>query len=317
MSTTTRTRDVTPRRSGTSRGAGRRGGGPGVRTPGLPWILPALVVVVGLIYYSIGYTAYTSTLDWDGISPDPTSVGFDNYAAMVRDPIFYKALTHTVTLLVVGFVVQTALGFAFAAMLHARVRLATLHKVIIFVPTVLAPASMAPVFRLVFDAKGYLNQGLTAIGLDGLTHPWLADSRTALPCLIVISVWQFTGLTFILYYAAMGQIDPEVLEAARIDGAGNLRVLWHVVWPGCRGTTVALAILSTIGALKTFDIPWLVTTGGPAYATEFLGTYIYRQGIKQAHIGYAGTLSIALLVLAVAGALLMYRGGRADRKDER
>jgi len=281
----------------------------------LPWIVPALVVVVGLLYYSVGYTFYTSTLDWNGVSPNPPSVGLDNYSRMLHDATFWRTLRHTLQFLIVTFTVQTALGFTLAAILHTKVKLATLHKVLVFIPTVIAPASMAPVFRTFFDVGGMFNEILRAVGLGSVAQPWLAQHSTALWAIMAITVWQWTGLTFILFYAAMSQIEPELLEAARIDGAGNLRTLWYVVWPGCRGTTIALAILSVIGALKTFDWPWLVTIGGPGDATEFLGTYIYRKGIREAHIGYASALSVALLILAVGGAILMSQANRRGRTN--
>ncbi len=281
------------------------------RLNGLPWILPAFIFVAGLIYYSVGYTVYISTLEWDGLSPTAIAVGLGNYTDMLADPVFWASLRHTAVFWVVTFVVQTFLGFTLAAIMHSRVRLATLHKVIIFIPTVLAPATMAPVFRLFFADDGMVNNLLRAVGLDSLAHPWLADASTALTVIMMITIWQWTGLWFILYYAAMSQIEPEVIEAARLDRAGNLRTLWYIVWPACRGTTVSLAMLSFIGALKTFDVPYLVTTGGPYHSTEFLGTYIYRQGIRQAHIGYAASISIVLLVLAIAGAIII---GRANRR---
>jgi len=281
---------------------------------GLPWILPAFIFVVGLIYYSVGYTVYISTLDWDGLSRSAKAVGLGNYVKMVNDPVFWASLEHTAVFWVVTFVVQTALGFTLAAIMHSGVKLPTLHKVIIFVPTVLAPATMAPVFRLFFADDGMLNQILRGIGLGGVAQPWLANEATALPAVMLITIWQWTGLWFILYFAAMSQIEPELLEAARLDRAGNLRTLWYVVWPGCRGTTVSLAMLSFIGALKTFDVPYLVTTGGPYHSTEFLGTYIYRIGIRQAHIGYAAAISIVLLLLAVAGAIIIGRANRTRKE---
>jgi raffinose/stachyose/melibiose transport system permease protein len=173
---------------------------------------------------------------------------------------------------------------------------------------------MAPVFRLFYAPEGMFNEMLTFVGLGGLTHSWLADTKTALATIMVIHVWQGTGITFILFYAAMSQIEPDLLEAARLDGCGNLRTLRYIVWPGCRGTTVALAMLSVIGSLKTFDFPWLVSLGGPSYATEFLGTYIYRMSIQQSHVGYAATLSMALLVLAVGGAILMSKANRREQE---
>ncbi|MFD0735876.1 carbohydrate ABC transporter permease [Planotetraspora mira] len=287
----------------------KRGG----RPSGLPWIMPAFVFVVGLLYYCIIETGYLSTLDWDGTSPTPTSVGFGNYSQILQDPIFWKAIWHTVVFFIVTFTVQTAIGFVFAALLHSKIKLGAVYKVLVFTPVVLAPATMAPVFRQMFAADGQLNWALDHIGLGFLSQPWLAQSSTAMPVIMFITVWQFTGLTFVLYFAAMGQIDPETLEAARTDGASNLRVLMSIVWPGVRGTTVALAMLGVIGALKTFDVPYLVTIGGPNYSTEFLGTYIYRISIPSAHVGYGAALSILLLILALLGAITV--AARANRKD--
>ena len=281
-----------------------KGGGHGPRRPsGLPWILPAFVFVVGLVYYCIGYTGYISTLNWDGVSPSPAHVGFANYIMAFHDPVFWDAIRHTIIFFVVTFCVQTAIGLAFAALLHSRVKLPNLYKVIIFVPVVLAPATMAPIFRQIFSATGQFNTILGDIGLGSLEHPWLAQSSTALPVIMAITIWEWTGVTFILYFAAMTQIDSEILEAARIDGASGLRILTRIVWPSVRGTTIALAMLSVIGALKTFDVPYLVTLGGPNYATEFLGTFIYRISIPQAEVGYGAALSILLLILALSGAI--------------
>jgi ABC-type sugar transport system permease subunit len=286
----------------------------GLRQPsGLPWIFPAFALVVGIVYYCIVYTGYISTLNWDGVSPTPQGVGFANYTQLFHDPVFWDAIRHTVIFFVVTFCVQTAIGFTFAALLHSKVKLPNLYKVIIFIPVVLAPATMAPIFRQVFSATGQFNTVLQDIGLGSLAHPWLAQSSTALPVLMAITIWEFTGVTFILYFAAMTQIDKEMLEAARIDGANGFQLLTRMVWPNVRGTTIALAMLSVIGALKTFDVPYLVTLGGPNYATEFLGTFIYRISIPQAEVGYGAAISIMLLILALAGALAFaIRGTRRN-----
>jgi len=284
--------------------------------PGFPWILPALVLSVGLIYYCIGYTGFLSTLNWDGASPDPESVGLRNYSSIAVDPVFWKAITNTVVFFVVTFALQTILGLVFATLMHSKIKLGVLYKVIVFVPVVLAPAIMAPVFRQLFAANGQLNWVLDHLGLGALAQPWIGQESTALPVIMVITIWQWTGLTFVLYYAAMSQIDQSLIEAARIDGAGNIRVLTSIIWPGVRGTTVALAILGAIGALKTFDVPWLVTIAGPNNATQFLGTYIYQMTIQRAHVGYGAGLSIILLLVALVMAIVLQIASR-ERKEVR
>jgi raffinose/stachyose/melibiose transport system permease protein len=294
-------------RSASGRGARRRNRS---QPRGLPWILPALVLCVGLIYYCIWYTGLISTWNWDGVDPEPRQVGKGNYVRIFHDPIFWGAIRHTAVFFVVTFVVQTALGFVFAALLHSKVKLAVVYKVLIFIPVVLAPAITAPVFRRMFAPDGQVNGLLDLLGLGSLTQPWIGQESTALAVIMAVTVWQWTGLTFVLYFAAMGQIDQSTIEAARMDGAGNFRTLVHIIWPGVRGTTLAMAILSAIGALKTFDVPYLITVGGPNYATEFLGTYIYRQTIPLSHVGYGAALSIILLVLALVMALILQiRGG--------
>lgn len=309
MSTVTETlttRDRTGRRDVRGRGRTRP-----VFGGGFPWILPALVLVIGMIYFSIGYTGFVSTQEWNGFILSPSEfIGGENYVQMFGDEVFWSAIWHTAVFFVVTFTVQTVVGFVFAALMHSRIRLAVVYKVIIFVPTVLAPATMAPVFRLIFDANGSLNGVLEAVGLGSLAQPWLAGNISAMVVVMLVTIWQWTGLTFILFYAAMSQIEPEVLEAARVDGAGNIRALLSIVWPMCRGTAVSLAVLGVIGALKTFDVPYLVTKAGPNHATEFLGTYIFQTMVQEKHFGYAAAISVALLVLAMCGGLLMSRINR-------
>lgn len=307
-----RTSSPTTRAGENDRGRRRR-----LLPNGLPWIVPALVLCVGLLYYCIGYTVYISALDWDGVSPDPTGVGLKNYSRIfTTDQVFWLTIQHTVLFYVVTFLVQTLLGLLFAVLLHSRIKAGVVYKVIIFVPVVLAPAIMAPVFRQIFAPDGQLNWVLAHLGLGFLQQPWIGQESTALPVIMAITIWEFTGITFILYFAAISQLDQSMLEAARIDGAGNLRIVSSIIWPNVRGTTVALAMFGAIGALKTFDVPYLVTVGGPNYATEFLGTYIYRMTIPLSHVGYGAALSVVLLVVALVIAIALQLRGR-DTKAAR
>ncbi|MGS2619647.1 carbohydrate ABC transporter permease [Micromonospora sp. LZ34] len=263
------------------------------------YLLPALVLVGGVVYFSVGYTFWLSLVKWDGISPQVEFVGLDNYTTAVRDPVLWMALKHSL-IFSVAIVIQMAIGLVAAVLLHSRIPGRTVYKVIIFLPTMLATAVMAPVFREILATDGPLNQSLRAVGLDALAQSWLADPDLALYSLIAINVWQWTGLSFILYYAGLTQIDPEIYEAARLDGAGNGRILLSIITPMMRGTHVTLLILGVMGVLKTFDVVFLVTGGGPANATEFLPTYIYETTITRFDAGYGAALSVILLLISLA-----------------
>ena len=286
------------------------------RNAGLPWILPALIVSVGVLYYCIGYTGYISTLKWDGASPEPVSIGVKNYTKMVADPVFWKSVSHTLIFFVVTFSVQVLLGFTLATILHSKVKLRGLYKVLIFIPVVIAPATTAPIFRQIYAPDGQLNTIVQALGFSDFSYAWLANGTTALIIVMSVAIWQSTGIVFVLYYAAMSQIETEILEAARLDGASDLRVIRSIVWPGVRGTTLAIAILTAIGSLKTFEIPFLITQGGPTYSTEFLGTQIYRVSVALSQVGYGAAISIVLLVVALSMAIILNIGGR-ERKPSR
>jgi raffinose/stachyose/melibiose transport system permease protein len=262
------------------------------------YLLPAVALVGGIIYYSIGYTVWLSFFDWDGISPDKVAVGFGNYIQAFTDPIFWKSLGN-MGLFVSTVIIQLVLGLGIAMLMHSNILGKAVYKVIVFIPVVLAPAIMAPIYRQILAPDGYFNDTLRSVGLGSLAHPWLADPHTALWALVAINVWQWTGLSFLLYYAALGQVDASLIEAARLDGVGTWKLLRHILIPQVNSTTLTLLILGVIGVLKTFDLPYLVTSGGPANSTQFLSTYIFLEGLTNLHAGYGAALSILLLLLSL------------------
>jgi ABC-type sugar transport system permease subunit len=293
----------------------RKGGWPRRATHptpgGLRWLAPGFVLSVGLIYYCIFYSGFLSFFSWSGGRAPMKPVGLDNYAAALASPVFWSAIGHTLVFFVVVFAVQVIGGVGFSAALHSKIRFATLYKVIIFTPVVIAPAIMAPAHIQVWSSNGTLNAILDNLGLGFLAQSWIGQSTTSLLVVTAVQCWGAVGFGFILYYAAMGQIDNEILEAARLDGAGNLRILRSIILPNVKATTVSLAILNFITALKLFDNPWLLTQGGPAHSSEFLGTLIYSQVSGQSrNLGYASALSVILLIIALGVSVVMQLRGR-------
>lgn len=277
-----------------------------LRPGGLRWIAPGFLLSVGLIYYCIFYTGFLSFFSWQGGMSAMRFVGVSNYVKAFTSSVFWASIWHTLVFFVVVYAVQVVGGVGFAAVLHSKIRFATLYKVIIFLPVVIAPAIMAPAHVQVWSSDGAFNEILRLFGLDWLAQSWIGQSSTSLLVIIVVSCWGAVGFGFLLYFAAMGQIENEILEAARLDGAGNLRVLWSIVLPNVRGTTVSLAILNFISALKLFDNPWLLTQGGPAHSSEFLGTMIYSEVAGQSrNMGYASTLATILLIIALVVSIVI------------
>jgi len=282
-----------------------------LRPGGLAWLAPGFVLSVGLIYYCIFYSGFLSFFSWRGGTSKMTFVGWDNYAKAFDSPVFWSAIWHTIVFFVVVFAVQVVGGVAFATAMHSGLKFATLYKVIVFVPVVIAPAIMAPAHIQVWSSDGTANAILDLLGLGGLAQGWIGQSSTSLMVVTLVQCWGAVGFGFLLYFAAMSQIEQEMLEAARLDGAGNLRILWSIILPNVKATTVSLAILNFITALKLFDNPWLLTQGGPAHSSEFLGTMIYSEVSGQSRsLGYASALSMILLVIAVVVSVLMNTTGR-------
>lgn len=272
------------------------------------YLLPALILVVGVVYASLGYTGYISLFDWDGLSADQQFVGLENFVQISRDPIFWVALRNVMIFAFITILIQMATGLGMAFLLQGRLVMGrAVFKILLFLPVVLAPAVVATSFRSLLSPDGAVNSLLETIGLGALRNDWLSDPTLALVSLSLINVWAATGYSFVLYQAALSQIDPALYEAAQVDGAGPLRTLRHIIVPQLAGTHVVLIILGFMGALKMFDLVYLTTGGGPGRSTEMLTTYIYKQAVNQFHAGYSAALSIVLVALSLMFALVQMR----------
>lgn len=263
------------------------------------YVLPAVLLVVGVIYAGVGYNGWVSTLEWNGISPTRRSAGLGQYVKALQDPIVWSAIWHTLVFAVVTIVVQMGLGLLMALLLSNGIRAAGVYRVLMFVPVVMAPAAVSTAFREILQPDGAFNGALSAVGLDGLGQAWLADAHWALLAIAGVNIWQWTGFSFILYQAALAQVDRDAIEAAQMDGASPWRIIRSIIIPQLTGTHATLAVIGLIGALKTFDLVYLTTGGGPSRSTEFLTTYIYEQTVDRFNAGYGAALSMILLIVAM------------------
>ena len=273
------------------------------------YILPSFIFITIFFFYPIGYIFGISFLEWNGISQNKTFVGIENYKNFFTDSIALKSLINQILWGIITILSQMFLGLTMAILLRSKVRFKLVYKLIFFFPNIISVAVVAYVFNRIYDNNfGELNYFLEAINLNFLSHPWLGDPDTALYCLMVANIWQWTGFSFLLYHAGMTQINEELYESARIDGANIFNIIRNIIIPLLKPTHIALLILGVIGTLKTFDIIYLTTKGGPARSTEFLSTYIFQKGILEFKASYASTMAIMIVVIALVLTFIQVKG---------
>lgn len=262
------------------------------------YIAPIVVISGLLIYYFIGFTAFASLTDWNGLKR-MNFVGFENYERLFADRTFWTALRNNLIFMVATIFIQAVLGLFVAVLCADRLPGSNVFKAIFFLPISMAPAIIATVFKYMLEANyGTLNESLRSLGLlgEGEVITWLG-ADFGLWSIIAINVFQWMGFSMMIYFAGIMSIPKDLYEAAELDGAGWWRRLFSVTIPSLRGVTTTLIALGIVGSLKTFDIVWLTTGGGPGVSTQFLTTFLYQERANR-DAGYASAIGTVLLLLA-------------------
>ena len=242
-----------------------RGHAPGVpRNIGWLYVLPGLLVYLLFTLAPLVHTVYYSLFSWDGLTAK-TWVGLANYSEAVRDHILLISFVHSAILIVFYAVIPVMLGLLLtAALTRSSIRGFRFFRTTLYLPYLLAGVVIAQAWTWVYDASGPLNRGLELVGLGSLVRPWLGDFTWALPSIGVIGTWFTFGLCMVLFVAGVQKIPQELYDAARVDGAGAVREFFAVTLPGLRNEVLVAFVLTTINALRSFDIVYNTTSGGPA-----------------------------------------------------
>lgn len=275
--------------------------------PGLLFLLPALALFAVFVAYPIYYNIQASTLDWDGVNPG-TFVGVENYLRLFQDPTFLITLRNSAYWIPLTIVPQALIGFLLALALNRGIAGSTVYRAVFFVPAILSPVVVGIVWQRILDPfNGVVTSVGDATGIEWLGGNFLADPGTAIFAVIFVNIWMWTGFSMLFYLAGLQLIDQSVLEAAKIDGAGGFQTILRITFPLLKSTHLSLLLLGIIGSLKTFELVYVLTQGGPAHASEMLPTYAFQQAFQLQSVGYASTISVVLIVIAVAASLSMVR----------
>lgn len=250
---------------------------------------------------------------WDGLTP-PQYIGFANYAEMATDPIFRQALGNTVIWLLLFGGLSVAGGFGMALLLERDRPGVGFYRAAIFTPVVFSLVVTALVWRVFYQPEGLADKMLTAIGLEQFSRAWLAEPETALYAVILPALWRQIGYVMVLYLAGLKAIDPALHEAAKVDGASGWQRLWRVTVPQLAGVNAVVLSVIVIDSLRSFDIVWALTKGGPYHSSELLSTYMYSAAFQGLRLGYGSAIAVVIFVLALA-VILTYLV-RAFREDQ-
>ncbi|HWM36576.1 MAG TPA: sugar ABC transporter permease [Streptomyces sp.] len=288
------------------------GRGSGLRTRRAPgttvMAVPALLWYALFMIGPIGAIFVISVLSWPGMLARVGFAGLDNYRAVLSDSLFWAAVQNSAIQLAVAVPVMIVGAFMLGYHISTRPRGYQLLRVIVFTPALISASAKAMIFYGLFAPRGMINQVLSAVGMDSLTHTWLADTSTAFGCIIAIDIWAGIGYTATLYAARLSAVPESVYEAAELDGAGHWRRMWGIAFPMVKdyvGVTVMLQFLWTL--FTSAQNVLLLTQGGPGNASTNLSFLVYQKAFLQSDLGYSQAAGVLLFVFGLVGMLAIRR----------
>jgi ABC-type sugar transport system permease subunit len=273
---------------------------------GLAYAAPAVALVGIFVVYPFGSILFHAFTRWDGIAPAQW-VGLHNFRLLWHDPLFLRSLRNN-ALFAISVPVQMILPLLVAYVIHRRVPGWRFFRATVFLPAVYATVVIGILCNTVFQLNGPLNSALGGVGLGWLRHEWLANASTSIPLILLVVIWTNFGYNVLLYLAGMSAIDPSLEEAARIDGAGWLRVLRHVIVPDLRRVMEIVLVINTITAFAfMFAYIYTITNGGPGQDTYVSEYYIWTQAFGYNNMGYAAAIGLMLVGIVLVVGLLQIR----------
>lgn len=272
----------------------------------MPFLLPAAVFYLGLTAYPVVRTVWNSM--HEVLPRRERWVGAAHYAELWADETFWRAVRNTLVWALAAPLLEVSIALALALALYARVPGARLLRIAWFTPVLMSYVVVGIVWMWIYNYDwGAANAMLRALGLDDWARPWLGTTATALPALILVTTWMWTGFNMVVLLAALHALPAEVIEAAELDRCGWGAKLAHVMVPLILPTLLNLLVLSFVGKMKIFDLVWITTKGGPLWSTETVSTYVYKRAFEWStfDLGYPSAIATVwfVIVMTLVGAL--------------
>jgi len=270
-----------------------------------PFVIPALVVVLAIIVFPWLFTIWMSFNEWKVGSPT-TFVGLANYVRLPNDPRFVEAVGHTVVYTALSVLLPVILGTFAAVVFHARFPFRGMLRAIFIMPMMATPVAIALVWTMMFHPQlGVLNYLLSLVGIG--PQLWVFHPATVIPSLVLVETWQWTPLVMLIVLGGIAALPTEPYESAQIDGAGIWQMFRYITLPLILPFIFIAAMIRTIDAVKSFDIIFAITQGGPGSASETINVYLYSVAFVYYDLGYGSAIAVIFFVLIIVlAAVLLY-----------
>lgn len=259
-------------------------------------IAPASAVFLCFFIYPIVYMSYLSLTDWDFLSPEKPFVGLNNFIALFRDPLFLQVLGNTFAYTALSVGIGVSLALALSLWMNRGGVLSGMLQSAVFSPYIISMVSVSILWMWIMDPQsGLLNGILDALGLPALQ--WLRDPGTALPSLVLVSIWKNVGFYALVLLAGLQSIPRDIYEATELDRTPRWRTFRRITMPMLSPTLFFLMIIGVINSFQVFETIFIMTKGGPINATNTIVFYIYQNGFQFFKIGYASAAGVVLLII--------------------
>ena len=268
----------------------------------MPWlfVLPCIVIILLVTIFPTIYSFGLSFTKWEISLPNRPFIGFGNYVALFKDVRFLHSILITAIVVVVGVGIEMVLGFGLGQILSVKMRGKRFFVAALLLPVMVMPVVVGYTWRLLWDAMyGPINQIIGWIIGKPFQFTWLAHPGTAIFAILVTEIWQWTPFMFLVFLSGIVSLDPEIFEAADIDGASGWNKLRYLTIPLLRPIIIVALLIRGLDALKFFDVIFALTGGAPGNSTETISFYIYKTGYQFFRLGYGAAASFILLIALI------------------
>ena len=278
------------------------------------FLIPAIIVCMIFIIYPMISSFYYSMTNWNGFTNEIEFTGFKNFITLFNDQRLKLSLLNNLKIVLMTILLQNGISLILALILDGQIKTKNILRTLIFLPIVLSPLVISYIWSYMYNYDmGIISNVLDFLKLGILKKDWLGDPGIAIYAVTWVSIWQWIGFQMVIYLAAMQNIPTDVIEAAKIDGSGYFKSIFNITLPLIAPAFTINVILTTIGGLKTFDTIFVMTRGGPGFATDTITMNMYSQAFTNNRMGYGAAIGLILFALILI--ITLFQIGYLRRRE--